>query len=713
MNPRTRSRTYAGICALALTAIAVLLLVLTTRITRRADITATRAHQLSPRTAQILDALRRNATLAIAADLSQLDPASRQSLIDVLEKLQRPASKGATFSTRLMNTGTKAGLAEFDALMLDLAKGESTAIEARTAELTKLTADADDLARSVQGLVGLLQGARDEVLASFNKQAQGQWDTLAATLSATEQDLATAAAAAREQLATQNGTLPIPPIDQAKATLTPPAGVLASALTQASTLCEQVYKAQQTTGALREKITPILAQLSPLRDRAGRLATGLSTLQVPRVLMVARAVERSRAVLLIADPRTLGAPLDVVAIEPAAILQAGNQTGEFRARAEDVIAGAIANLNTSVRPRVVFVHDYPGKLALMDWKPFTLAVKRLSARGIDAAEWAVAVERDLAPDLASHDPLRPAVFVPLPGLARAAGDARAQVAALPMYINALKALMESGRPILWSIEPSNIPSIGSDDPIIAPLVSLGIKADTARIILEESKFGTRRVVSPYFDLVPSESTPSPANTSPIPGTLTGLRFRASFPVPIEINTPAAGVQAWPIVVIPASEARWAENEWSEYGRAVAQLKGEYAGIDNAPTFDAKADARAGAGGFVIAAAVERPVPPPGAGTQRVVVVGLNGWFLDALTAQQAEIDGRTAVLFPGNMQLLESSVHWLAGQDDQLVRTASSSSSPTIPPMNDAKLAALRWGLAAGLPAGALVLGLLWRLWRG
>ncbi|MFO0493715.1 MAG: hypothetical protein ACK51T_14960, partial [bacterium] len=85
MNPRTRSRTYAGICALALTAIAVLLLVLTTRITRRTDITATRAHQLSPRTAQILDALRRNATLAIAADLSKLDPASRQSLIDVLE----------------------------------------------------------------------------------------------------------------------------------------------------------------------------------------------------------------------------------------------------------------------------------------------------------------------------------------------------------------------------------------------------------------------------------------------------------------------------------------------------------------------------------------------------------------------------------------------------------------------------------------------------
>lgn len=710
MNPRTRSRTYAGICALALTAIAVLLLVLTTRITRRTDITATRAHQLSPRTAQILDALRRNATLAIAADLSKLDPASRQSLIDVLEKLQRPASKGATFSTRLMNTGTKAGLAEFDALMLDLAKGESTAIEARTAELTKMTADADDLARSVQGLVGLLQGARDEVLASFNKQAQGQWDTLAATLSATEQDLATAAAAAREQLAMQNGPLPIPPIDQAKATLAPPAGVLASALTQASTLCEQVYKAQQTTGALREKIAPILAQLSPLRDRAGRLATGLSTLQVPRVLMVARAVERSRAVLLIADPRTPGAPLDVVAIEPAAILQAGNQTGEFRARAEDVIAGAIANLNTSARPRVVFVHDYPSKLALLDWKPFTLAVKRLSARGIDAAEWAVAVDRDLAPDLASHDPLRPAVFVPLPGLARAAGDARAQVAALPMYINALKALMESGRPILWSIEPSNIPSIGSDDPIIAPLLPLGIKADTARIILEESKLGTRRVVSPYFDLVPP---PDPANTSPIPGTLTGLRFRASFPVPIAIENPAAGVQAWPIVVIPASEARWAENEWSEYGRAVAQLKGEYAGIDNAPAFDAKADARAGAEGFVIAAAVERPVPPPGAGTQRVVVVGLNGWFLDALTAQQAEIDGRTAVLFPGNMQLLESSVHWLAGQDDQLVRTASSSSSPTIPPMNDAQLTALRWGLAAGLPAGALVLGLLWRLWRG
>lgn len=710
MNPRTRSRTYAGICALALTAIAVLLLVLTTRITRRTDITATRAHQLSPRTAQILDALRRNATLAIAADLSQLDPASRQSLIDVLEILQRPASKGATFSTRLMNTGTKAGLAEFDALMLDLAKGESTAIEARTTELTKLTADADDLAQSVQGLVGLLQGARDEVLASFNKQAQGQWDILAATLSATQQDLATAAAAAREQLATQNGPLPIPPIDQAKATLTPPAGVLASALTQASTLCEQVYKAQQTTGALREKIAPILTQLSPLRDRAGRLATSLANLPVPRVLMVARAIERSRAVLLIADPRTPGAPLDVVAIEPAAILQAGNQTGEFRARAEDVIAGAIANLNTSARPRVVFVHDYPGKLALMDWKPFTLAVKRLSARGIDATEWAVAVDRDLAADLAMHDPLRPAVFVPLPGLARAAGDARAQVAALPMYINALKALMESGRPILWSIEPSNIPSIGSDDPIIAPLVSLGIKADTARIILEESKLGTRRVVSPYFDLVP---TPDPASTSPIPGTLAGMRLRASFPIPIDINTPAPGVQAWPIVVIPASEARWAENEWSEYGRAVAQLKGEYAGIDNAPAFDAKADARAGAEGFVIAAAVERPVPPPGAGTQRVVVVGLNGWFLDALTAQQAEIDGRTAVLFPGNMQLLESSVHWLAGQDNQLVRTASSSSSPTIPPMNDAQLTALRWGLAAGLPAGALVLGLLWRLWRG
>lgn len=716
-SPRSRSRTYAFIAALALTAIAAMLVLIFTRVTRRVDVTATRQHELSARTQQLLARLDRPATLAIAADLTAADQAARQGLTDVLDKLTRADAQSPQpkLTARLMNTGTQAGLAEFDALMADMANREAPAISARVSELGTLGTTAAEVGALTQTFAASLDAAREDVLVAFNKAGQSQWDALVAALRAASQDLAKASDTAKQRLAAPAGPLPVPPIDEARAVLSAPAAGLSSAVTQAANIVDQLIKAEGTPAALREKLQATAPSVATLRDRSARLATDLSVMPMPRVLMIARAIERTRAAMLISEPRTAGAPLDVVGIEPSALLDAASGAGDNRARAEDVIAGAIANLSSSIRPRVVFVHDFAGKLAMRDWQPFTQVVRRLSARGIDAAEWAVTVDRDLPADLVTPDPMRPAIFIAIPGLARAtARTAQQQAAALPPYIAALKNLVNAGRPVLLCFEPSTVPLVGSPDPIAECLDPLGIKLDSGRVLLEESKVGTRRVVSPYLDLV----SPLPdgiSSASPVAGTLAGARLRASFPVVFDRTKLASGVSVEPLIVAPASASRWQESEWTEYSSAIARLRGEFTGIANAPAFDNKADTQLSAtssppSGYEIALAVTRSVDRA---EQRLVLVGFNGWFLDAITTQQAEVDGRIATLYAGNTQLLESAVLWLAGQEDQLVRTASASATPTIPPISESRLTLLRWVLAGGLPLATLGLGVFWRWWRG
>jgi hypothetical protein len=709
--PSGRSLPLLIVAALALTAICALLVLLGTRTAQRIDVTRTRAHALAPRTQQVLARLDRPATFAVAAELDKLTPAVRQSLLDVLEKFERSSPRTAqgkpALSVRLINTSSQSGIADFDALLADLASREQGLVQARTASLLALVDQAATLTAPVAQVAASMDGARDAVLESLNKNAQARWDALAAALRASVQDVDRAGARTRELLAQPAAPLPVPPIDQAKLTLGAPVEALASSVTRLTTELEALLKAPGVPDSLKARLTPLAGptgSLPPIRERAAKLSADISALTPPRILTIARALERTQAALLIADPASPQDPLNIVGIEPAALLDAPPADAQGaapdpRARIEDVLAGAVSNLASPIRPVVVFVHEYSDRLASRNWPTLAASVKRLSARGIDSDEWPVALERDLPARLARHDPLRPAVFIPVPGLV----DTRQQrVSTVAQYLGAIDTLVKSGRPILMGVELSQIPSSGAPDPQVEALKALGIVCDSGRMLLEESKLGNRRVVAPTIDLV---LDPALAETHPIAGTLVGLRTRLASVSTIAVQ-PGTDTIVTPLLAVPATPARWLESEWGEYRAAVMQLRGEYQRIANAPSKDTSADGQLTAGTYTLALAAQRPLPDTDR-PQRVIVVGSSGWYADAVVNMQAEVDGRTVALFPGNLQLLESSVTWLAGLDDQLLRSAATSVTATIPALGDGQVTAMRWALAGGLPVLILLTGLV------
>ena len=87
--------------------------------------------------------------------------------------------------------------------------------------------------------------------------------------------------------------------------------------------------------------------------------------------------------------------------------------------------------------------------------------------------------------------------------------------------------------------------------------------------------------------------------------------------------------------------------------------------------------------------------------------------MKAATQRQESVDGRVVTMFPGNLELLESSVYWLANQDELIAQSPSAQSVAVIQPMQVNVLSGLRITMIAGLTFAVLALGGVLRLLRG
>ncbi len=99
--------------------------------------------------------------------------------------------------------------------------------------------------------------------------------------------------------------------------------------------------------------------------------------------------------------------------------------------------------------------------------------------------------------------------------------------------------------------------------------------------------------------------------------------------------------------------------------------------------------------------------------QRLIVVGSPVWFEDYYLNAASAVEGRRVLTFPGNSALLESSIAWLAGQDELVAPSPQVRDIARIKPLSAGQLTAIRWALAAGLPVLVLVLGIGVRVLRG
>lgn len=433
----------------------------------------------------------------------------------------------------------------------------------------------------------------------------------------------------------------------------------------------------------------------------------------------ARAVEALRAgpaLLLIGagggeGPSVAAVSLEDVASAGAAAGNAGlSVTAEVARASEELLSAAVAALLRPTRPVVVLVHG-ESRAPVLGAGVFDRLAGRLRQRGIGMAEWAAALEPE-APGAVVEAAAegRAVVYVVLsPNSAAAAttdgaagggagaGGGASGVERTRKVAAVLRSLVQGRRPVLVCLNPSVFSASGEADPMVEALAGLSVRAETGRPVL-------RRVATEGGVLAwPAHEVRPGGGGHVIAEAVAGLPLAVDWPVGLEaVGEEGAGVS--PLVVLEGGEGVWGESQWLRLWSTPGR---ERRLISPQPEFlAAEGDTR---GPWIVAAAVERG---EASGGGRAVVVGSNSWFADAAWAREIGVDGRAGLTHPGNLQLFESSVLWLCGEDGLIAPGATARSVPRVRAVDAGRLSAIRWGVAAGLPGVALVVALVLGLRR-
>lgn len=746
----------ALVVMLAVTGSCGLVALLGARLSARWDVTSTRAHRLAPRTLAVLERLATagagvtgpggtarggagSVEIVIATDLSQTPASARDRGLDLLEAFERA---GRGLRVTVIDTSAPGGPAKAEATLARLAEAARAGAGAQQRAIEEVLEAAAESPARLRGVSEALASVGAALPAGGDDRAQklrGYFDDQAAAARVMADDFSASLAAARAALTPTAQTLGLPGVDEslrlvrlALRKLTGELGVLQTGLDRFA----QAGSGVAELGVARDRAEGLSASLSPLRDGLARRLASLDGLETPAVLRVARLLRQTRAGVVIgpgpggesagagADPVALALELDALLPRVAGLSAAevrGAVLADTRARAEEHVTAALSALVEPRRPRVVFVHAAreplgPGLGGL------GFAAEALVLRGIDVGEWSVVQGEDEPADPRAPQRRGPTVYAITP-IEVTGPEAAARMGRLARVLDGLLA---RGRPVLVTLNPSTLPGAGSADPMAEGVGALGVMVDTGRPLMELVAGGAAGGEGPAA-VDPDVRLIDPAAEHAVSRAVGGLAMRLPWALPMRVDAERAaraGVRVTPVMTLPASPRRWAEAEWQELRRAM--MAGQ--SPRSVPSPLGPGDDAGDGTGWLIAAAVEaadgaRADGEAGAGAderaegggsaRRVVVVASAGWFFDTFTRAGRDVDGKPQADQPGNVELLASSVLWLAGREADMAQSASAAAGPTIPRLSAGQEAAIRWVLIGAMPLGVLLLGLVWRAWRG
>lgn len=678
--------------------------VLTTRHHARIDVTSTSAHQLSPRAESMVSRLTGPTEIVLALDMSRADRRSVDLVVDVLEAYDRSSS---LVRARTIDLGSADGQNQTEALISELSAREQDRIDSNMSTLgssaqalSSLTASMTELAPSLEDI-----GSTLDPSSPTSASNKAFFDQRAALMRVSARELTAQLELVEEQLANPSGVGGMPNFELIGAPL---ADAIERAMSQIDDLAEQIRSfadAETIEQAPRALARPLVGRLRALRDRASLVYQQVRTIERIDAQRVGRAIQTGEALLVIGpvEQGIAAVDLEEVLLPAAGIERAGGSAaGIIGPRTQELVASAIAQLVIPEHPILVLVHGYkPGEL-LDSTEFFTRTVAQLAQRGIDTIEWA-AVEDPKHPNLSSIDPssMRPVVYMIIAvdsnagsGDSGMSGAKRATTMA-----SVVQGLVEQGKPVLLSLNPSAFPTFGDPDPLEGITRSFGIMPDFGRTILHDTPGALGRIASPVSEVVQPEAD---EGAHPIADALHGLNTVLPWAIPIAIEqSPEAQAQA--IITLPSDNETWAESRWLRLRSTPNQAREL---MTDQPIYNEGTDIRSPS--WIVAAAGERRRDGV---TQRMIVVGSNGWANDAV-AYNAEqlVEGRITRRYPGNAVLLESSIAWLSGLDDLIAPGADARPIATINPLDARKLSMLRWVLLAGIPGIILLTGMASRL---
>ncbi len=658
----------------------------------RVDVTATGEHRLAPQTRRLIEAAdpASGFELVVAADAARIDPRAWQALLDVGSELE---AAGAFTLTALEGPSAREGL---EALARRLAEREATEIEAQARTLLRSAAD---LRRAAE----IVEQAVTPSLSDAAKAAEDEQRQIASVMAARAQTaprLATDLRAIADEVQGQLQTaimsgIEVPAIDRARSGVAARARDAAAQLSLLADEAQVIGNDRQYAQSLRRAAMEVRRATGPARDlcaSAAEAAERLPTLDIVRVL---RSVGDAAAAVLIGPDGAVAIDAETLLPPPGVLRPEAATAPSLRGRIESLVSTAMLTAVDPRRPIVVVAHaedtrfiERPGALGG--------AITHLRRQGIDVLEWPLLLEPD-APGLARLDPTRsrPVIHLVLntntsvrsPDPLAARPDER--VAELGELV---RRLIDAGEPVLVNLTPSEVVVGGGIDATAAPLEAFGLRARSGVALM--SKPAQSEVVE--HDVLVS----SPGGAHPMQSAMAGLMAYAPWAVPIEHE---GGGDAWPLLIVDDADT-WGESRWSGYRRVA---RAERPRVSNPPQREPQTDDVEGP--WTIAWAAERDV---GEEVGRVVVVGSNDWLADEITSAGQSLDGRMVASYPANLAMLDAAVLWLAGRDDFIAPTVSSSSVAMVGQIDSALLSTLRWTLVLGVPVGILLVGGVWRLMR-
>lgn len=725
---RWRRLLQSLVLLLAIVCVCGFAMVLADRFPVRADLTATREHRLSPKTVEILREVTGPIEIVVTANVSSIDPRAFRRTQDVLDLFARASDR---IRVTAIDTASSHGIAQLDAVLARLVERNRALLDQHAGTIGRALATSKNVADRLPELAERFSKAQAELPASGDEGLRRYLGDSAALMRASARDLAGASEQGRAKLGSTIGQTPVPALDEAAGPVRAALGALANQLSTIGTALSPLASpdADKVAPAIRDLLRPLVGELPELRDTTARAIASLDDLPRLSLLTGARALQKSSVALVIGTPASTPASPDgkggagaggwgggLSAIDLTSLFPpmepAGNAPAlDLRARAEELIAGAVASLSSVSAPILVLVHGESVRFA-PEFQPFRELLARLALRGIDVLEWAAALDAE-SPSLARLDPAgkRPVVYVVISTgtatpeaavrMGKLAGAARSLIGAESGA--GARAGGGRGRSVMVSVNPSTLPGIGQPDPMVEFLAPLGIIADSGRVVLNRTPGPRGAIVSPDVFLV------TPGSTHPVGSALPGLTVRLPWTVPISLADPAPpGVSVESVLrTAPNDPNQWVEAEWARF-RAVPADQRET--ITNPPAPDSARDATGGP--WSVAVAAER-ARGPGERPQRVLVVGSNAWFLDDVAMGGTLVNGQPVLVNPGNAELFEAAVYWLAGQDRMIAASAVAASVPVIPPMSEGSLTATRWLLIAGLPLAIMLIGAGLRALRG
>jgi hypothetical protein len=717
--PRARARgrvRYALMTALLIIASTVSLVIavaLGERTAARIDVTSTREHALSPRSRALLGQLRGEYEIVVAGPLKDrrvVDPRSLQRIADVLDQFGRGTPAGASVRPTLIDTGSSAGLEAYERLLSRLLDRDAPRIDRVKGTILGAIASARELAEGLEKLSPRLTEMRDAVPVDAPGAAttRAYFDQRAGESASSARALRELAGRAEGTSTTPAGQLPVPDFDAAAEVVRHPLVDLEKGLAAIASDLSQIAQAEMLPASTRDRAREIAPGAAELRNRAAIIRDALDRLERLDLPRIARALQSSSGVIVVGPTDQGLTGIDFAEVFPPTT--AGDAVRVDAGRnAEELFSSALAALAHPVKPVVVLMHG--SSSAHLDRfrntrtiLSFELLRQRLTLRGMDVILWPVA-ESPEPPSLGRLQAAgqRPVVYLVHNVPAHSGTEAGLSGPDRAKRLGAaIASLAESGASIFMSIFPSTLPSYGEPDPTTAWLKSLGLEAQSAKPLLKERLLPEGRRVDAFQIVRTLESE------HPIAGAIRGLPTRLEWPIALrEIAAESSGAATISPLFVVDDRQVWGESQWLAYLQVPMS---QHASVPNPPSRDSTSDDVSSP--WMVGVAIERR--PPGLDDpQRIVIIGSNSWYSDAVMGEAMHVDGRLIPAHPGNAELLEAGIYWLAGQDTLIAQSASARAAPLIRELDAGVLSALRWLAIAGLPVLVLALGALWRVLRG